>query len=216
MHPSALSRFEKGHRLPEASTLVRLSETLGVTTDWLLTGRTVAAEGAIPPPPPPPPGLDMTLPGFLQLTADRGLARWAAGARKGDVPTVAEALHALDTLTRSPALANDKGEPRDGWLWFFRQLRSPRKKDDRDELFPRMTEGRAFADVRLEVPRFTFREFVFLPGETCSFLAPADASISPAETLYLAGGGDAFLVGVATVERETDGCRVHALRHRIR
>lgn len=143
VHPSALSRFEKGERLPDATTLVRLSEALGVSTDWILTGQTRGADGAIPAPPPPPRGLDLTLSGFLQAVAERGLARWASEARKSQAPTVAEALHAIDTLMRSPDLANEKGEPREGWARFLRLARSE-GKGLRVELPPR---SELFANV---------------------------------------------------------------------
>lgn len=37
--PSALGMYEQGRREPSADTLVRLSRELGVTTDYLLTGK---------------------------------------------------------------------------------------------------------------------------------------------------------------------------------
>ena len=37
--PSALGMYEQGRREPSADTLVALARTLGVTTDFLLTGR---------------------------------------------------------------------------------------------------------------------------------------------------------------------------------
>jgi len=124
VHASQISRFETGQRLPDAMTLVRLGSALNVPIDWILTGQTGETLGAVPPPPPPPRGLDLTLPGFLQVVSERGLARWSAEARKGEVPTVGEALHAVDLLQRSPDLANEKGEPRMGWGALFQNARS--------------------------------------------------------------------------------------------
>ena len=42
--PSALGMYEQGRREPSADTLVRLSRELGVTTDYLLTGKPAERE----------------------------------------------------------------------------------------------------------------------------------------------------------------------------
>lgn len=42
--PSALGMYEQGRREPSADTLVRLSWELGVTTDYLLTGKPAERE----------------------------------------------------------------------------------------------------------------------------------------------------------------------------
>ena len=42
--PSALGMYEQGRREPSADTLVRLSRELGVTTDYLLTGKLAERE----------------------------------------------------------------------------------------------------------------------------------------------------------------------------
>ena len=42
--PSALVMYEQGRREPSADTLVRLSRELGVTTDYLLTGKPAERE----------------------------------------------------------------------------------------------------------------------------------------------------------------------------
>lgn len=48
--PQAISRIEVGHREPSLDLLVRLCKTLGVSTDYLLTGKEslpVSIKGAV-------------------------------------------------------------------------------------------------------------------------------------------------------------------------
>ena len=99
-HLSQVVRFEKGARLPDASTIVRLAAALEVSIDWILTGRDFAGRKLVPSSPPLslPPGLEMTLSGFLQAVTNSGLAHWAATASKKQSPTLGEALEALEVL----------------------------------------------------------------------------------------------------------------------
>lgn len=121
MDPTALSRLERGERIPEVRTLIGLARALGMSLESLM-GEEVSENGE--------PGVlteaakTMTLLGFLSEVQSRGLARWAATAPREQTPTLAEAAKALHVLHASPQYSTSDGAPIDGWGAYLTELRA--------------------------------------------------------------------------------------------
>jgi transcriptional regulator with XRE-family HTH domain len=111
--PTALSRLERGERVPETRTILRLVQAMGRTVEW--------AFGLVEPPPSVVDDDEQTLLGFLAEVQTLGIAQWAASAPRGETPTVSEVLRALQALKDSPTGLD--GVPIDGWGKWFREMR---------------------------------------------------------------------------------------------
>lgn len=116
-----IDRLKNGSRIPEPFTLAKIAEVLGVSSDWLLSGRAeVAASG---------PDLTQALPGFLYELQDSGLANWAARPPAGvQPPTIAEALRALrfyaDERASGKPTFTSEGERSMRWAEYFANVRA--------------------------------------------------------------------------------------------
>jgi transcriptional regulator with XRE-family HTH domain len=120
--PTSLSRLERGERVPETRTMLRLVQAMDRTVEW--------AFGLVEPLPSVEED-GQTLLGFLNEVRDLGLDRWAATAPRDETPTLSEVTRAMRALKASPAYSTSSGVPTEGWGEWFRAMRAtgfqPRK-----------------------------------------------------------------------------------------
>lgn len=96
----AVGRFLSSERVPSASVFIAIAGTLGVSLEWLLTGKGPETLGAVE-------HIGQALPGFLVRLNESGLGSWASRQPPTSTPTLAEAVKALEDMQA----AHDRGEP---------------------------------------------------------------------------------------------------------
>jgi transcriptional regulator with XRE-family HTH domain len=119
-------------RVPGVGKVALLASALGVSSEWVLSGRGAAD-----------PSVDLTRPltSFALELHERGLLRWAQAAPASEVPTLGEVLTALERLRAEPQLSNSAGMPVAGWSDYFAQMRSPAPAQARASKAVRATEA---------------------------------------------------------------------------